>query len=167
MNPSEVFYDTEGQPRSWDGSPIRDRLGVYAICVSQGRVLLLWPAHAQTLAEFPGGSIKIGESEEHALRPAFRAATGMDLPPDALISCLRTTLSHYTDAYESGRFWNLRHVYCAADFSGEACALNQEAWRGNDGSTLRWVARADLPRVTFNFIHQKAAEFLMKGHDDE
>ena len=76
------FVDADGCPAPYDGvSPVRWRVGAYALAVREGRVLVVEPTHTPRW-ELPGGGVGVGELlAEGAARECYEE-TGYRFVPD-------------------------------------------------------------------------------------
>jgi 8-oxo-dGTP diphosphatase len=139
--------------------PSRPIVGVGAVVVDDGRVLLVRRAHEPLKGEWsiPGGAVEVGETLETAVVREVREETGLDVEVGALIDVL--------DRIRPAPDGRTLYHYVLIDFvcrpaAGTLCC-------GSDASEAEWVRIADLPdyhlaAATLAMVH-KALDRLASG----
>ena len=139
--------------------PSRPIVGVGAVVVDDGRVLLVRRAHEPLKGEWsiPGGAVEVGETLETAVVREVREETGLEVEVGALIDVL--------DRIRPAPDGRTLYHYVLIDFvcrpaAGTLCC-------GSDASEAAWVRVADLPdyhlaAATLAMVH-KALDRLASG----
>jgi 8-oxo-dGTP diphosphatase len=121
-----------------------------ALCDGNDRILIARrPAdkHMAGRWEFPGGKVRVHETELQALVRELYEELGVQVPAQAPQFCLRLTHT-YPDRTVELSCWVVR------DFAGEP--------RGLDGQQLKWVRAADLSREDILEADQPFIEALQR-----
>ena len=119
-----------------------------AVIERDGRLLVarrLEGSHLAGCWEFPGGKCEPGETAEHCLEREIREELGATV-------IVREEIYRTTYAY-ADRVLDLRFFRC--DLATEPAALL--------GQEMRWVARAELPALTFPPADKELVEQLAAG----
>jgi len=139
--------------------PSRPIVGVGAVVVDDGRVLLVRRGHEPLKGQWsiPGGAVEVGETLEAAVVREVREETGLDVEVGALVDVL--------DRIRPAPDGRTLYHYVLIDFvcrrtAGTLCC-------GSDATEAAWVSVADLPdyhlaAATFAMIH-KALDRLAAG----
>ncbi len=124
-------------------------VGVGAVIVDEGRVVLVKRAHLPMLGEWsiPGGAVELGETVREAVIREAREETGLNVEPVALVGVFDHVIRD-----ESGSVlyhYVLVDYYCQP-MGGELCA-------GSDCDEARWfspqeVAEVPLPKDTAEVV---------------
>jgi 8-oxo-dGTP diphosphatase len=132
--------------REYPDAPL---VGVGAIIVEAGRVLLVKRGHAPLLGEWsiPGGVLEVGETVREAAVREAAEETGLTVEPGVLLGVFDRVLRD-----ENGR---VRYHYVLVDFlcrrvAGECCAAG-------DADEVRWftpeeVKKLPLPKDTAEVV---------------
>jgi 8-oxo-dGTP diphosphatase len=126
-------------------------VGVGAIIIDNGRVLLVKRGHAPLLGQWsiPGGVLEIGEMlRQTAIREA-REETGLEVEPGELLGVFDRVIR------ENGR---IRYHYVLIDFlcrlvSGTPCC-------GSDADEVRWFTQEEVAHLK---VAPDTAEVIRKG----
>ena len=126
-------------------------VGVGAIIIENGRVLLVRRGHAPLLGEWsiPGGVLEVGELLREAAVREAREETGLLVEPGELLGVFDRVVR------ENG--W-IRYHYVLIDFlcrrvSGEPCC-------GTDADEVRWFTREEVARLK---LAPDTEEVIRKG----
>jgi 8-oxo-dGTP diphosphatase len=126
-------------------------VGVGAIIIDNGRVLLVKRGHAPLLGEWsiPGGVLEVGEMLRQAAIREAREETGLEVEPGELLGVFDRVIR------ENGR---IRYHYVLIDFlcrvvSGTACC-------GSDADEVRWFTQEDAAQLK---LAPDTAEVIRKG----
>jgi 8-oxo-dGTP diphosphatase len=132
--------------------PERPLVGVGAIIIEQGRVLLVKRRNPPLAGEWsiPGGLLETGETLRQAATREVREETGLDIEVRELLGVFDRLLPD-----ESGR---IRYHYVLIDFlcrhtGGELCAAS-------DAAEARWFTPEELTQVS---LRQDTAEVITLG----
>lgn len=122
--------------RSYPAHPI---IGVGAVIVSEGRVLLVRRATEPLMGEWsvPGGMLELGETLRDGVRREVLEETGLVVEPGEVLDIFD---SIFTDDQGRTQYHYVLIDYLCRLISGEAKA-------GTDVSEVRWVAESDLPAL--------------------
>ena len=122
--------------RSYPTHPI---IGVGAVIVSEGRVLLVRRATEPLLGEWsvPGGMLELGETLREGVRREVQEETGLVVAPGEVLDIFD---SIFTDDQGRTQYHYVLIDYLCKLISGEARA-------GTDVSEVRWVSESDLPAL--------------------
>jgi mutator protein MutT len=132
--------------------PDRPLVGVGAVIVRDGRVLLVRRGQAPLLGEWslPGGVLECGETLREATVREAREETGLIVKTGELLGVYeRVILS------EDGR---VRYHYVLIDFLCRAVAGDLKA--GSDAADVRWLDSDELDSLK---LPQDTAEVIRKG----
>jgi 8-oxo-dGTP diphosphatase len=112
------------------GNARRPVLAVGAVCVRDGRVLLVRRARGAAVGTWalPGGRVECGESLADAVAREVREETGLDVDVGALCGIAERHLAE--------------HHYVILDYWATAAA--GDAVAGDDADDVCWASRADL-----------------------
>jgi 8-oxo-dGTP diphosphatase len=118
--------------------PDRPILGVGAIIIESGRVLLVERAHEplQGYWSLPGGVLEVGEKLADAVRREILEETGLEIEPLSVVEIFERIIP---DAAGSTEYHFVVVDYVCRITGGELEA-------GDDVSKAEWVERARLPR---------------------
>jgi 8-oxo-dGTP diphosphatase len=126
-------------------------VGVGAIIIDNGRVLLVKRGHAPLLGEWsiPGGVLEVGEMLRQAAIREAREETGLEVEPGELLGVFDRVIR------ENGR---IRYHYVLIDFlcrvvSGTPCC-------GSDADEVRWFTQEDAAQLK---LAPDTAEVIRKG----
>jgi 8-oxo-dGTP diphosphatase len=126
-------------------------VGVGAIIIDHGRVLLVKRGHAPLLGEWsiPGGVLEVGELLRQAAIREAREETGLEVEPGELLGVFDRVIR------ENGR---IRYHYVLIDFlcrllSGTPCC-------GSDADEVRWFTQEDAAQLK---LAPDTAEVIRKG----
>jgi 8-oxo-dGTP diphosphatase len=119
--------------REYPDAPI---VGVGAIIVDEGRVVLVKRAHLPMLGEWsiPGGAVELGETVREAVIREAREETGLDVEPMALLGVFDRVIRDHT---ESVRYHYVLVDYYCRQLGGELCA-------GSDCDGARWFSPEEV-----------------------
>jgi 8-oxo-dGTP diphosphatase len=128
--------------REYPSAPI---VGVGAVIVAEGRVVLVKRAHLPMLGEWsiPGGAVELGETVREAVIREAREETGLNVEPVALVGVFDRVVP---DENGSVLYHYVLVDYYCRKVGGELCA-------GSDCDEARWfspeeVAEVPLPEDT-------------------
>ncbi len=132
--------------------PDRPIIGVGAVIVSQGRVLLVRRATEPLKGEWsvPGGALELGETLHDGLRREVLEETGLAVEPHGVLEVFD---SIFRDDQGSTQYHYVLIDYLCRVTSGEACA-------GSDVSDVRWVAEDEIAELG---LRESIETVLRKG----
>jgi 8-oxo-dGTP diphosphatase len=109
-------------------------MGVGAVVVEDGRVLLVQRAHEPMKGQWsiPGGLVEVGEALHAAVVREVREETGLTVEPIELVELL-DRIHRDSD--------RVRYHYVIADYLCRLTGGNLQA--GSDAAAVRWVERAE------------------------
>ena len=129
--------------------PDAPMVGVGAVIVDQGRVVLVKRAHLPMVGEWsiPGGAVELGETVREAMIREAREETGLDVQPMALLGVIDRVIR---DENKSVLYHYVLVDYYCRPIGGELCA-------GSDCDGARWfslgeVAKLPLPNDTAEVV---------------
>jgi 8-oxo-dGTP diphosphatase len=129
--------------------PVAPMVGVGAIIVDDGRVVLVKRAHLPMLGEWsiPGGAVELGETVREAVIREAWEETGLDVEPVALVGVFDRVIRDLSGSILY--HYVLVDYYCRR-IAGELCA-------GSDCDEARWfspeeVAGVPLPKDTAEVV---------------
>jgi len=129
--------------------PSAPMVGVGAIIVDEGRVVLVKRGHLPMLGEWsiPGGAVELGETVREAVIREAREETGLEVEPVALVGVFDRVIREENG---SVRFHYVLVDYYCRRVGGELCA-------GSDCDDARWfspeeVAGVSLPKDTAEVV---------------
>jgi len=132
--------------------PDRPIVGVGAVIVQQGRVLLIKRGSPPLLGEWslPGGAVELGETLRAAAEREAREETGLIVKAGEVLEVL--------DRIVPGRGGAPEYHYVLIDFlcaveSGKLCA-------GGDAADVRWAEESELGKYK---LEQPALEVIRKA----
>ena len=119
--------------------PERPIIGVGAIIVSDGRVLLVRRATEPLKGEWsiPGGVLELGEKLHDGLRREALEETGLQVEPQDVLEVFDSIFSD-----EQGR---TQYHFVLIDY--RCRVLGGEARAGSDVSAVKWVTAAELDQL--------------------
>ena len=120
--------------REYPDNPL---VGVGAVIVQDGRVLLIRRGQAPLLGEWslPGGVLECGETLREAVVREAREETGLEVESSEMLGVYERVIRS-----EDGR---VRYHYVLIDFLCRPVAGDLKA--GSDASDVRWFASEELP----------------------
>jgi 8-oxo-dGTP diphosphatase len=119
--------------------PERPIVGVGAVVLDRGRVLLVRRANAPLKGEWslPGGAVELGEALEDAIVREIREETGLDVEVGAVVEVL--------DRIQRDPDGRVEYHYVLVDY---ACTVRSgRLTAGTDADDVRWADVADLQRL--------------------
>jgi 8-oxo-dGTP diphosphatase len=132
--------------------PEQPIIGVGAIIIQDGRVLLVKRAHPPIEGQWsiPGGALEIGELVREAAVREAREETGLIVEPGELLGVFDRVLRNPEQ--------RVQYHYVLIDFlckpvGGELCAAS-------DAAEVRWFTREDLPALN---LADDTHEVILKG----
>ena len=119
--------------------PLAPMVGVGAVVIEGGRVLLIRRGHAPMKGEWslPGGALEVGETLLEGVRREVREETGLDVEPVAMIEVLDRIAR---DAEGRVQFHYVLIDYLCRVTGGELCCAT-------DATEARWASREELDGV--------------------
>ena len=132
--------------------PDRPIIGVGAVIVSQGRVLLVRRATEPLKGEWsvPGGVLELGEKLHDGVRREALEETGLEVEPHQVLEVFDSIFSD-----EQGR---TQYHYVLIDY---LCTVaSGEARAGSDVSEVKWVSEHELAALE---LRESIARVLRKG----
>jgi 8-oxo-dGTP diphosphatase len=142
---------SERMKREYPSAPM---VGVGAVVVDEGRVVLVKRAHSPMLGEWsiPGGAVELGETVREAVIREAREETGLDVKPMALVGVFDRVIRD-----ESG---SVLYHYVLVDYycrlvGGELCA-------GSDCDGAQWFSPEEVACVP---LPKDTAEVVRLGFD--
>src|SRR5216684_5781027 len=123
--------------REYPDSPL---VGVGAIIIDQGRVLLVKRGHPPLAGEWsiPGGVLELGETLRQAVVREVREETGLTVAPGELLGVYDRLVRD-----EDGR---PRYHYVLIDFLCRK--ISGELQAADDAEEVRWFSREELTEVS-------------------
>jgi mutator protein MutT len=114
--------------------PVAPLVGVGAVIVDEGRVLLAQRGHEPGLGRWsiPGGLIEVGESLSEAVVREVREETGLEVEPVELVELLDRI-------HRDGE--RVRYHYVIADYLCRV--VGGELRAASDAAAVRWVERGE------------------------
>jgi 8-oxo-dGTP diphosphatase len=132
--------------------PEQPIIGVGAIIIQDGRVLLVKRAHPPIEGQWsiPGGALEIGELVREAAIREAREETGLMVEPGELLGVFDRVLRNPEQ--------RVQYHYVLIDFlckpvGGELCAAS-------DAAEVRWFTRDELPALN---LADDTHEVILKG----
>jgi 8-oxo-dGTP diphosphatase len=118
--------------------PDAPRVGIGAVVVDRGRVLLVRRGHEPLKGKWslPGGLLELGESLIEGVVREVREETGLTVEPLELIELIDKV--HREDGAEGQR---IRYHFVIADYLCRV--LNGELQAASDADAVRWVERSE------------------------
>lgn len=134
--------------------PNMPMVGVGAIIVEEGRVVLVKRAHLPLLGEWsiPGGAVELGETVREAVIREAREETGLDVEPVALVGVFDRVIR---DESQSVLYHYVLVDYYCRRVSGELCA-------GSDCDGARWFSPGEVAEVP---LPKDSAEVVRLGFE--
>jgi len=134
--------------------PDKPLIGVGAVIVEHGRVLLIRRGHPPLLGEWslPGGVLECGETLSAATAREALEETGLIVETLEMLGVYERIIPS-----EDGR---IRYHYVLIDFLCRSVGGNLQA--SSDASDARWFAREELPPLKLAF---DASDVVAKGFD--
>lgn len=135
-------------PREYPETPF---IGVGAVIVDDGRVVLVKRGHAPLLGEWsiPGGVLEVGEMLREAAVREAREETGLVVEPGEILGVFDRVVR------EGGR---VRFHYVLIDFLCRRVAGELQA--GSDAEEVRWFTREEIAGLK---LAEDTAEVIRKG----
>lgn len=132
--------------------PDKPLVGVGAVIVHDGRVLLIRRGQAPLLGEWslPGGVLECGETLREATIREAREETGLVVDTVDMLGVYERVIR--TDDNR------VRYHFVLIDFLCRPIAGNPQA--GSDASEVRWFTREELPPLNLAF---DASDVVLKG----
>lgn len=132
--------------------PEQPIIGVGAIIIENGRVLLVKRAHPPIAGEWsiPGGALEVGELVREAAVREAREETGLIVEPGELLGVFDRVLRDPEQ--------RVQYHYVLIDFLCKP--LGGELRAASDAAEARWFTREELPAL--NLAHD-THEVILKG----
>jgi len=129
--------------------PLAPLVGVGAVIVNEGRVLLAQRGHEpmKGLWSLPGGLLELGELLTEGVKREVKEETGLTVEVIGLIELLDRILR--VDGDENGR---VRYHYVIADYLCRVIGGSLQA--ASDAAAVRWVERSEW--IGTNSLHLDA-----------
>ncbi len=132
--------------------PEQPIIGVGAIIIEDGRVLLVKRAHPPIAGQWsiPGGALEVGELVREAAVREAREETGLIVEPGELLGVFDRVLRNAEQ--------RVQYHYVLIDFlckpvGGELCAAS-------DAAEVRWFTREELPALN---LAEDTHEVILQG----
>ncbi len=132
--------------------PEQPIIGVGAIIIEDGRVLLVKRAHPPIAGQWsiPGGALEVGELVREAAVREAREETGLMVEPGELLGVFDRVLRNAEQ--------RVQYHYVLIDFlckpvGGELCAAS-------DAAEVRWFTREELPALN---LAEDTHEVILQG----
>lgn len=132
--------------------PEQPIIGVGAIIIEDGRVLLVKRAHPPIAGQWsiPGGALEVGELVREAAVREAREETGLMVEPGELLGVFDRVLRNAEQ--------RVQYHYVLIDFlckpvGGELCAAS-------DAAEVRWFTREELPAL---HLAEDTHEVILQG----
>ena len=137
--------------REYPNAPM---VGVGAVIVDEGRVVLVKRAHSPMLGEWsiPGGALELGETVREAVIREAREETGLDVEPVALVGVFDRVIQDETGSVLY--HYVLVDYYCRR-VAGELCA-------GSDCDAAQWFSPEEVAEIP---LPEDTAEALRLGFE--
>jgi len=139
--------------------PSRPIVGVGAVVVDNGQVLLVKRGHAPLLGEWslPGGSVEVGETLEEAVVREVAEETGLTVTVGRVIEVF--------DRIQRGTDGRIEYHFVIVDYLCRPVAGSLAA--ATDATDASWVPASDLGRYR---LTEKAQQVIARGlemaHDE-
>lgn len=132
--------------------PDRPIIGVGAVIVSDGRVLLVRRATEPLKGEWsvPGGVLELGEKLHDGVRREVQEETGLDVEPQQVLEVFDSIFND-----EQGR---TQYHYVLIDYL--CCVLRGEARAGSDVSDVQWAGEEEFAGLK---LRESIEQVLRKG----
>jgi len=134
--------------------PDKPLVGVGAVIVQDGRVLLIRRGHAPLLGEWslPGGVLECGETLREATVREAREETGLVVETVEMLGVYERVIRSDDN--------RVRYHYVLIDFLCRPVSGDPQA--GSDATDVRWFTREELPPLKLAF---DANDVVLKGLD--
>ena len=132
----------------------KTREGIFAICLTNGHMLVTWSKVTPTVAELPGGGIEKGEGLIPALTREIEEETTAQMAVPQPKKELVQDVKYFSD--KSEEFWDYRQTYWLLEGAEIDAAWFDGERRPEDALLARWVPVDQLKELTFHAMHRKA-----------
>lgn len=156
------FFDRLGKSYrpQHDAQNVIDRKGVFALCLSNDHVLMIWPDNAPDVAELPGGGVDKGEGDWQALVREVHEETGLDLVCDEAPAHYMQSVRFYAE--NSDEFW----FYDQSFYVLKGNKIDQMYFEGRretpEDGHCSWVLMADLETTKLHHMHRIAIKAALE-----
>lgn len=142
MNKAVICKDVFGKEYIVDAGDLRQRIGVYAIIIEDGKILLTRQWDGYSLV---GGGVDKGESLEQALAREVEEETGLSTLPDKLIYQATTFFKKDESAppYQSFQFY-FTHKSIEGDINNDGITVSEG---GYTNDVAEWVTLEEAKNI--------------------
>lgn len=159
MSKNVICKDVFGKEYSVNADELEQRIGVYAVIIKDGKILLTRQWDGYSLI---GGGVEKGETLEEGMVREVKEETGLDVTPDKLIHYATTFFKRNEDATPRQSFqFYLTHT----DLSGEIHNMNitnSEKTYTND--VPEWVDIKEIDSI--NFRHSVDLRTILNAYKE-
>jgi len=157
-----VYHDRYGAALTPSENDVcADREGVFALCLSRGKVLVMYPEHSPEVPELPGGGIENGENIGQALVREIHEETNVNLP----ISCVKSkpdfTQRVFFYAANKDEYWDYTQSFIRLEGAELDSAYFEGTQKSEEDGIAQWVAIEELEEMKLHFMHKKALKKLL------
>lgn len=161
FSPASEFFDRWGKSYTPEegANNVIDRTGVFALCIANDHVLMIWPKSASEVAELPGGGVDPGETFWQALVREVDEETGLSLDYEETEPCYMQSVRFYAE--NSDEFW----FYDQSFYKLEGDVIEKMFFEGEritpEDGKCRWVPLDQIGQMQIHHMHKIAISAVL------